>query len=249
MTFEDHFSEQAKLYAQSRPTYPPALFAYLASLAPARDLAWDCGTGNGQAALELAEHFRQVVATDASAEQIENAFPHERVTYRVEAAEETSFAPHSVDLTTVGTAVHWFDFDAFYAEVRRVTKPGGVLAVWTYHLAIVEPAVDDLLERYYRQTLAGYWPERIRYLEERYRTLPFPLTEIDPPPFEMEADWDLNALLGFLNSWSATRRFLESEGRHPLVPLKDKLQEAWGDPEQKRHVRWPLHFRIGRVSP
>ena len=249
MGFEDHFSELAAAYAAHRPGYPQALFEYLASLAPGRALAWDCGTGNGQAAVALAQYFEQVSATDASARQIEQAFAHERVRYAVEAAEHTSIAAGSVDLTTVGTAVHWFDFEAFYAEVRRVSKPGAVLAVWTYHLPLIEPAVDACLERYYRQTLAGYWPERIRYLEERYRTLPFPFTEIETPPFEARATWNLAALLGFLSSWSAARNYAEQQGRHPLHEIMDELQRAWGDAEQERLVRWPLHLRVGRVAP
>lgn len=247
MTFEDHFSRLAREYAAHRPGYPQALFAYLASLAPDKSLAWDCGTGNGQAAVALAQHFEQVVGTDASAEQIERALASERVTYRVEPAEKTTFEPHSVELTTVGTAVHWFDFPAFYAEVRRVSKAGAVLAVWTYHLPIIDPAVGACLERYYRETLAGYWPARIRYLEERYRTLPFPLAEISPPPFEAEARWTLDNLLGFLSSWSATRNYAEREGRHPLQEVAEQLESAWGEETRQRTVRWPLHMRVGRV--
>jgi SAM-dependent methyltransferase len=246
--FEDHFSRLADQYAAHRPGYPEALFDYLASLAPDRRLAWDCGTGNGQAAVALADYFEKVMATDASAEQIANAFAHERVHYAVEPAEKTSLLEGSVDLVTVGVAVHWFDFDAFYAEVRRVTKPGGVLAVWTYHLPVIEPAVDACLERYYRRTLAGYWPERIRYLEERYRTLPFPFGEIEAPPFEAKAAWQLEELVGFLSSWSATRKYAEREGRHPLPDIMDELEEAWGDAAQERVVRWPLHMRVGRIE-
>lgn len=246
--FEDHFSRLADAYAAHRPGYPQALFAHLASLAPGRELAWDCGTGNGQAAVALAAFFGQVYATDASEEQIAKAFVHERVQYAVEAAENTSLADDSVDLVTVGTAVHWFNFEGFFDEVRRVTKPGGVLAVWTYHLPIIEPAVDACLERYYRETLAGYWPERIRYLEDRYRTLPFPFTEIEAPPFEAQATWRLDELVGFLSSWSATRNYAQQNERHPLPEIMDELQEAWGEPDQPRLVRWPLHLRVGKVS-
>lgn len=160
MTFQDHFSEQAKEYARHRPTYPAAMFAYLASLAPSQELAWDCGTGNGQAAIALAEQFQHVIATDASASQIENAFPHERVEYRVEPSEQTSLPTGAVDLVTVGTAVHWFDFDRFYTEVRRVTKANGILAVWTYSFPDIMPAVERWIENFYFMTLKGFWPER-----------------------------------------------------------------------------------------
>jgi SAM-dependent methyltransferase len=246
MRFEDHFSRLARTYARHRPHHPPPLFAYLARLAPARDLAWDCGTGNGQAAVELARRFARVYASDASAEQIAHATAHERIEYRVEPAEGVSLATGSADLVTVAIAVHWFDFDPFYSQVRRVLKPDGVLAVWTYHLPTIEPAVDRLLHFYYSEVLGTYWPDRFRYVDDHYRTLPFPFAEIEPPPFSATAEWNLDQLAGFLGSWSATRPYSEREGRHPLEAVWQDLQEAWGDAVTRRLVRWPLHLRVGR---
>ncbi|HSJ52493.1 MAG TPA: class I SAM-dependent methyltransferase, partial [Anaerolineae bacterium] len=244
--FEDHFSEHAQDYARYRPCYSADLFDYLAAIAPARRLAWDCGTGNGQAAVELVKHFERVVGTDASADQIAAAFTHERIEYRVERAEEASLEPGTVDLVTVAIAVHWFDFEAFYRQVRRVLKPDGVLAVWTYALPVIDAAVDRALARYFGQVLAGYWPERIRYIEEEYRTLPFPFPELAPPAFEMEADWDLGQLLGFLHSWSATRKYAKEQGINPLKIIWPELAAAWGDASRKRAICWPLHMRVGR---
>jgi hypothetical protein len=132
--------------------------------------------------------------------------------------------------------------------VRRALATGGILAVWTYHLPVIDPAVDAIVERYYRDVLAGYWPERIKYLDQRYTTLPFPFKELTPPPFEMLADWDLDRLVGFLGSWSATQRYLAERGRHPIKLIWDELERAWGAPDQQRQVRWPLHFRIGQAS-
>ena len=248
MPFQDHFSGQAKEYAQHRPRYPEAMFKYLASLAPSRELAWDCGTGNGQAALALADRFQRVIATDASAAQIESAFPHERIEYRVEPSEHTTMPSGTVDLITVGTAVHWFDFDPFYAEVRRVSKPNAVLAVWTYHLPVIEPEIDGWLECFYRETLADYWPERIRYLDQRYQTLPFPFEEIHPPAFEMEANWDMDKLTGFLASWSAVRKLVETHGETAFEAQIEELENLWGEKTRKKKIRWPLHFRIGKIS-
>jgi SAM-dependent methyltransferase len=248
MPFRDYFSSQAKDYARHRPVYPESMFDFLASLAPSRELAWDCGTGNGQAALALAGKFQRVIATDASAAQIESAFPHERIEYRVEPSEQTTILSGTVDLITVGTAVHWFDFDPFYAEVRRVGKANAVLAVWTYHLPIIGPEVDRWLERFYRETLADYWPERIRYLDQRYRTLPFPFEEIQPPYFEMEANWSLGELVGFLASWSAVRKLVEAHGEAAFDSQIDELKSVWGMKTKDRHIRWPLHFRIGKIS-
>jgi SAM-dependent methyltransferase len=246
-SFEDHFSEAARQYADYRPTYPGELFAYLASISPNRQLAWDCGTGNGQAARELARHFIRVVATDASSDQIAQGIAHERIEYRVERAEDVSFEPRSVDLVTAATAVHWFDLEPFYTVVRRVVRPGGVLAVWTYHLPVIDPTIDQILEHYYASVLAGYWPERIHYLHDRYQTLPFPFEEIEPPYFEMQADWDLGQLAGFLESWSATRRYQKERGQNPLGIIWQSLSGAWGKHDQRRTIRWPLYLRVGRV--
>ena len=244
--FEDHFSNHSRQYAQHRPKYPDEIYAYLASIAPARDLAWDCGTGNGQAAVGLAKYFDRVYATDASAGQISAAYPHEKVEYHVEPAEHVSLGNSSVDLVTVAVAIHWFDFDEFYREVKRVLKPEGVMAAWTYNSVEIFPEVDKLVWHYYQDVVGEYWPERIRYIEQRYKTIPFPFEEITPPSFLMEIDWTLLQLAGFLNSWSATQRYQAQNGRHPLLLIWDQLAHAWGDEHKPRRVRWPLHFRLGR---
>ena len=245
-SFEDHFSGHSETYAQSRPRYPDEIYTYLASIAPARSLAWDCGTGNGQAAIGLAKHFDHVYATDASAEQIAHAYPHENVEYHAEPAEHVSLGDSSVDLVTVAVAVHWFNFNEFYREVKRVLKPEGILAVWTYSLTEISPEIDILIQKYYGEILNGYWPERIHYLEEKYETLPFPFEKIVPPSFTMEIHWNLIQFAGFLDSWSATQRYKVQKGEHPLELIWDTLVAAWGDEHEARRVRWPLYFRIGR---
>jgi SAM-dependent methyltransferase len=234
------------LYAQYRPKYPEAIYAYLASIVPGNSLAWDCGTGNGQAAIGLAKYFDKVHATDASAEQISHAYAHDKVDYRVEAAEHVSLDASTVDLVTVAVAIHWFNFDEFYLEVKRVLKPDGILAAWTYSLTEISPRIDELIHQYYSQILSGYWPERIHYLEERYETLPFPFEEIVHPYFAMEVNWTLDQLAGFLDSWSATQKYKAQKGSHPLEIIWHKLTAAWGDENEARLIRWPLHFRIGR---
>ncbi len=246
-SFEDHFSNFARDYALFRPQYPAELFPYLASISPGRQLAWDCGTGNGQAARELARHFDRIYATDASAEQIALAEPHERIEYRVERAEDVSLADASADLVTVAIAVHWFDLEPFYQAVRRVAKPDGILAVWMYHLPAIDPAIDRIVEHYYGEVVAGYWPERFHFMAERYRTLPFPFEEIKPPAFEMQTDWGLDQVAGFLGSWSATHRYQQERGQHPLSLVWQELSEAWGDPARRRTIRWPIYLRVGKV--
>ena len=244
--FEDHFSGHSDQYAQSRPSYPDEIYAYLASIAPGNSLAWDCGTGNGQAAIGLAKYFDKVYATDASSEQISHAHRHEKVDYHVEPAEHVSLQTSSTDLVTVAVAIHWFNFDEFYREVKRVLKPNGILAAWTYSLTEITPEIDRLVNQYYGELLHGYWPERIHYLEEQYKTIPFPFEEITPPAFVMEINWNLIQFAGFLDSWSATQRYKAQMGGHPLDIIWSRLLEAWGAEHESRLIRWPLHFRIGR---
>lgn len=246
-SFEDHFSEKAGAYALYRPRYPGELFAYLASQAPGLRLAWDCGTGNGQAARELVHYFDQVIATDASAEQLANALSHERITYRVEPAEDVSLETRSVDLITVATAVHWFDLRRFYQTVRRVSVAGGILAVWSYHLPVIEPLIEQVLFRLYREVLTGYWPERFHYVDEQYKTLPFPFEKLRPPEFNMQAEWDLYQLAGFIDSWSGSQRYRTALGQLPSRIIWPELLEAWGDPDMRRVIRWPLYLRVGQV--
>ncbi len=248
MPFKDHFSSQASTYAKYRPHYPAELFEYLAALAPARDTAWDCATGNGQAALGLAPHFRSVIATDASASQIAQATPHERIAYHIAAAEDTNISASSVDLITVAQSLHWFQFDKFYAEVARVLKPGGVIAVWSYNLLRCAPGIDALLDEYYFDIAGRFWPPERKLLEERYRTIPFPFEEITPPEFYMETEWNLDELIGYLHTWSATQRFIAQQKIDPLLDLRERLEKNWSAPEQKKRMQWPLHLRLGRLK-
>jgi SAM-dependent methyltransferase len=244
MTFKDHFSKQAGDYAKFRPRYPQRLFEYLGSIAPSRQLAWDCGTGSGQAAVALASVFDRVIATDASEKQIANAQQYERVEYRVAPAENSGIESETLDLIMVAQALHWFDLDHFYAEARRVLKPNGVLGASAYNLLHIEPAIDEVVNRYYYEVVGPFWPPE-RALVENFAYLPFPFHEIDPPKFEMTAQWNLDHLLGYLRTWSSTQRFIVAKGNDPLQQISDQLRNAWGDPRQMRKVIWPLTLRVG----
>ncbi|MFQ5945387.1 MAG: class I SAM-dependent methyltransferase [Anaerolineae bacterium] len=249
MSQSDPFSKMSPAYARYRPRYPDALFIYLVSVVPGRTLAWDCGTGSGQAALALVPHFDRIVATDASEEQLTQAASHEKITYRASPAERSGLPARSVDLVTTAMALHWFDLDAFYAEVQRVLAPRGVLAAWTYHLSRISPEVDAAVSRYYRDVLGSYWSPRLEWVEDGYRSLPFPFLELDPPRLEMEASWDLAELRGYLSTWSAAQDYREVKGRDPLEDVDDELSAAWGADQIKRRVRWPIQMRIGREQP
>lgn len=243
MNFKDHFSGHAADYAEFRPRYPRALFGYLASLAPNEQLAWDCATGNGQAAVALGESFQCVIATDASEKQIAQATPHPRVQYRVAPAEASGLEPNSVSLITVAQALHWFQIEKFLAEAKRVLKPNGVLAVWCYGLFQAGPEIDRLIEEFYRKTVGPYWDFERRLVETGYRTIHFPFQEINAPEFEMSAMWSVEHALGYLRTWSATKGFIAARKFDPVDSLDERLRPLWPEP---RRVVWPLSLIVRR---
>jgi SAM-dependent methyltransferase len=240
----DHFSIVAASYAEYRPSYPPELAAYLAGLAPGRSLAWDCGTGSGQAAVLLAEHFARVVATDLSQGQLAHAAPHPRVEYRASPERASGLAAASVDLVTVAQAAHWFDLPAFYAEVDRVLVAGGVLAIWGYAEIRISAEIDLVVSGFEHGRVGRYWPKGRELATSQYRTLPFPYHRLDTPSFVMEHRWTSAEFLGYVGSWSAVARGRQAEGRDPLADVAPELQRLWGP--AARDVRWPLHLLVGR---
>ena len=245
--FQDHYSNVAASYARYRPRYPQALFEHLAVLAPARDLAWDCATGNGQAAVGLAAHFKRVVATDASHSQIANAQPHPGVNYRVAPAEQSGLENDSVDLIVVAQALHWFDTPGFFAEARRVLRAKGVLAAWCYgQMQVANPHAQRALDKYYAETVGPYWPPERRRIDEGYRTIAFPFEGIRAPRFTMKASLTLEELSGYLGTWSATSRYIQATGQNPVPSLVRELAAMWAAGGASQEVAWPLSLRIGR---
>jgi SAM-dependent methyltransferase len=246
VTFKDHFSRLAAPYAEFRPKYPGALFDLLAKVGPGRTLAWDCACGSGQATLDLAERFEAVIATDASAQQIAVAKPHPRVTYRVARAEESGIDAASVDVITVAQSLHWFERPAFYAEARRVLRPGGVIAVWTYGIPRLNHSdLDPWMQSFYWETLGEFWPPERRYVEDGYRSIDFPFSEIPAPSLSMREKWTLQQFLGYLRSWSAVLRYVDANGEDPVAKAEQRVTAAWGP--RARDVSWPLSLRLGRV--
>ncbi|MEA1014303.1 class I SAM-dependent methyltransferase [Sphingosinicella sp. LY1275] len=247
VVFKDHFSSHSADYAAHRPAYPDALADYFAGLAPHRRLALDCGCGSGQLSRLLGDRFELVVATDASAAQIAKAEPHPRVEYRVAAAEESGLAEGSVALVTAAQAAHWFDLDAYYAEVRRVGRFGAVAAVISYGMAHIAPEIDRVVGRLHDETLAPFWPPERRHVEDGYRSLAFPFDEIEAPCFTIELEWRLAGMLAYLDTWSAVRRMEKAVGPGPFQAFAAELTAAWGDPAVVRRVTWPLALRVGRL--
>jgi SAM-dependent methyltransferase len=248
VSFKDHFSERPGDYAAYRPTYPRALVDYLAGLCAATDTALDVGCGTGQLSVLLAERFKRVVATDASAQQIEKANTHERVEYRVAPAEKSGLPGHSFDLITVAQAAHWFDLDAFYAEARQVGKPGAVLALITYGVIQADPDIDDTIQHFYKHVVGPYWPPERRHVEEGYRSLSFPFAELNAPPLAIEVQWRASDLIGYADTWSAVRGAEKALGREPIEQFRRDLLKAWGDPDRRRTIRFPLSLRVARID-
>ena len=242
--FKDHFSGHAASYASSRPRYPDALFAHLADCCDTRELAWDCATGNGQAARSLAAYFDRVVATDASAEQVASADPHPGIVYRVAPAEAPGLDPHTVDLITVAQALHWFDITEFFAAAISVLRPGGVLAYWSYGLCSVNPACDEITQAAY-EFVDDYWPPERAMVETGYRDIEPPLPRIPCPEFDMQLAWSAEQMLDYMNTWSACQRCARATASDPLDGFAEKLRSCWGP--GTRTVHWPLALTAVRA--
>ncbi len=244
--FKDHFSAQSQGYAKHRPTYPDELFHYLSTVVADRDLAWDCATGNGQAARGLAEYFTAVVATDASAAQIEAALPHPAVSYRVARAEASGLSEGSVALLTVGQAFHWFDQDAFWREAQRVLRDNGVLAVWCYGFCTVDYECDVVVETLYEDIVGDFWPPERLIIEQGYASVDLPGEVLPVPDITIVRRWRIDEMLGYLRTWSACNRYLEANGTDPVAEIEAPLAEAWGNGARK--VSWPLILKVSRPN-
>lgn len=244
---KDNFSTISDRYAKFRPSYPQAIFDFLYPLLREKRKAWDCGTGNGQVAIELSKDFEWVEATDISQAQLDHAQPAENIRYSVQAAERTDFEDNSFDLITIAQAVHWFDFEKFNAEVHRVSKPGGVIAMLGYELNNITPEVDKVVRRFYADTIGRYWDPERQYLELKYQTVPFPFKELETLDIYNIKLWSFDTLIGYLKTWSAVQHFIQANGYDPVDEISAELKAAWGDAEMRK-VSFPIIFRVGRVK-
>jgi len=247
--FPDYFSAAASGYVAHRPTYPPALVEFLAAHVERHDLAWDAGCGSGQLSVALASRFTRVVATDASAAQIAAAVRHPRVEYCTARAESSGLAGASVDLAVAAQAAHWFDVPAYQVEIRRVARPGALAALVSYaHAATGDATVDACLHRFHSQVLRPYWPPERQHVDDGYRSLPFPFTAIPAPALWIERDWTSAEFLAYAATWSAVRELERAGGSAAFTAFATELTAAWGAPTARRHVRWALTVRAGRVG-
>ena len=244
--FPDHFSSVAGTYAQFRPSYPPSLFDWIAAHAPPDAVVWDCAAGSGQATIPLAERFAHVTATDASATQVSHAPLHPRVTWRVAPAEDSGLDTHSVDIVTIAQALHWFDLERFWPEVRRVVRPGGLVVAWTYgNHRVDDPALDQVMEHFSNVVVGSWWPPNREHINARYTTLTFPFERLDAPSMDLTVTWTLDQLLGYIRSWSAVSAHAAERRGDPVAALDAALRPLWGS--GARTVRWPMTVLAGRT--
>ncbi len=244
---KDNFSSQSAQYAQFRPTYPAALYDYLLSLVKAKDRAWDCGTGNGQVAQQLAKYFKTVDATDISRQQLANAPIKENIAYTVQPAEKTNFPDHVFDLITVAQAIHWFDFDVFYKEVHRTIKNNGILAVIGYNLPTLTKEIDTVIAGFYRSVIGPYWDKERKYIDGNYQTIPFPWPDLPNPVLKIEFEWTLEHLYGYIGTWSAVKHYQKDKKADPLDLIRSDLKKAWGStPTQKGY--FPILLRVAKIE-
>lgn len=247
MNYQHHFGQQSSDYLQFRPDYPDALYRYLATMVANHELAWDCGTGNGQAAVKLADYFKKVIATDLNQGQLAVAIQKDNITYTCAPAENSKIPDNSVDLITIAQALHWFHFPKFYQEAKRVSKKEGLIAAWCYSLGHINEALDAVIKKLYSDILGNqYWPKERVYIDKHYQTIPFPFKKMDTPQFEIVKNITYSQLIGYLNTWSALKEYKEKNQVNPLDLMEIELAKAWGSHET-HCMHWPIHLLLAKV--
>jgi len=244
---KDNFSKQAVNYAKYRPNYPDSLYQEILKTVDRFDKAWDVGTGNGQVAQTLSLYFKEVFATDISEKQIQQAVKKVNIQYTIAPAEHTLFPNDHFNLITVAQAIHWFKFDDFYSEVKRVAKPDATIAVWGYGLLNISKEIDAYIEAFYSKTIGPYWDSERKLIDDAYTTIPFPFEIIPTPSFEMEYQWNLSDLEGYLNTWSSVQHYISQNGTNPVPVLINKLAALWREEELKK-VTFPIFLKLGKIK-
>lgn len=246
-SFKDHFSTQSSDYSKYRPDYPQELYDFILAKVNDKKTAWDCGTGNGQAAIVLSHYFEKVFATDPSAEQIKNATQKNNIEYRIASAENSTLMDKSIDLITVAQALHWFDFTKFFAEVKRVAKPDAVISVWSYELCQVDEDTDKIFMKFYHDILEDYWAPERKHVENAYSKIPFPFIEVEEHVFFMKKQWNLQEFLGYLSTWSAVQKYILTNGKNPIELVVADFEKAWKNPDTAKEISFPVTVKTGRI--
>jgi ubiquinone/menaquinone biosynthesis C-methylase UbiE len=245
---KDNFSQQSKDYAAFRPKLQQEVYDFVIQHVQAFDLAWDVGTGNGQTAVELSKVFKHVVGTDISENQLSHAVERPNIIYKKESAEHSSLENSSVDLITIAQAIHWFDFDHFYKEVKRVARPGAVIAAFSYSMFRAEDTtIDNIIQQFYIDS-GPYWDPERKYIDAQYKTIPFPFAEIKAPVFYITYEWNIEQVIGYMRTWSANQHYRKNHGVDLVSDdFKNFLQQNWPG-EEKVSLNFPVYMRIGKVA-
>jgi len=244
---KDLFSQQSDLYARYRPTYPKELYDYILSFVKEKNTAWDCATGNGQAAVVLADHFKKVIATDISAPQIDKAIKKDNIVYSVCSAESTPFEENTFDLITVAQAYHWINWKDFKKEVTRVCKPGAIIAIWTYYRTTTgDKKVDDAVYSFYENVTKPYWNKERKYVEEKYSTVEFDYDLLPAKDFETTLNWQREDMIGYISSWSAIQKYIKINGRSPIPIIEEEIKKLWPEGEVRK-VNFPIYLKLGKI--
>ncbi len=245
---KDNFSKQSDSYSLYRPTYPIELAEYLSSLCNQRNSVWDCGTGNGQLAVGLSNYFQTVFATDLSEKQIKNATQKPNIIYKVETAENTTFENEKFDLITVAQALHWFNFDKFYNEVKRTLKPNGIIAAIGYSLLKINPEIDEIINHFYSKVIGKYWDLERKLVDQEYKTIPFPFNEIKiDKSFSIKNNWTIENLEGYLDSWSGVQNFIKDNNYNPVKNIIEEIKKIIPN-NSNFEVEFPIFIRAGIIK-
>ena len=244
---KDNFSSASDLYAKYRPTYPQELFDFIQKHVNNKITAWDCGTGNGQVAYELAKTFQHVYASDISQSQLDHALLANNISYSLQPAENTNYKNNAFDLIVIAQAIHWFDFEKFYQEAKRTAKENAIIAVIGYGRITISKEIDEIISNFYTQIIGPFWDKERKYIDENYATIPFPFQEIEAPKFENKHLWNFNHLIGYLNTWSAVKHFKTKNGFNPIDKLRLELEKHWHNNEEKE-ITFPILLRLGFIN-
>lgn len=239
------FAKNSANYARFRPSYPAEWYEFLYSHCLGFETALDCGTGNGQVAVDLAKRFSRVIAIDSSTEQIQNAFQNEKVEYKAVPAEEFESDGQLLDLVTCAQSLHWFDLSRFYPRIKKMLRPGALFAAWGYRTFTVDPLIDHVIQEHFHAPIDPYWSGPNRVCSAGYRDIEFPFDEIKAPPLLITRPMIPRQLLAFLGTWSALSRYEEETGTELLEPLAGRLEKVW-PAEEKKIVSMRIHARVGK---
>lgn len=245
---KDNFSRDSKSYARYRPQYPWELIEFITSLVAEKKKAWDCGTGNGQMAALLSNFFDEVYGTDISQSQIDNTKKAANIYYSVQPAEKANFPNSSFNLVTVAQAIHWFNFEDFFAEVKRVARQHSIIAIVGYGGVSVSEGIDKLKIDFYKNIIGSYWDKERKHIDNNYSTIPFPFAEIKCPEFSIKLNWSFEEYTGYINTWSAVQKFADDKGYNPVTFLAEKIKPLWGN-EEMREIKFPIFLRVGKITP